>query len=239
MPEPQVQREFFNLLPGKSTDEPVTRNDLERAIWTLTGWQLDATLVCELLLLADGYALAVAAGTVSPHAGDPDQVRAELLADGWLPSGPLPITWENPVNEARQAAMGRVREGASDAVNAALQVQETPTGEDVRILALAVEKLVCQVWEVLEWAQEPGVIENLAVPVPRTPDPWVAAERKAEPEAADPVAPVGERECSKCAVTRPLTEYNKDSKGVDGLRRYCRECERVQRAQRKKTPRGV
>ena len=30
--------------------------------------------------------------------------------------------------------------------------------------------------------------------------------------------------CSKCKVSIPLTEFSKDSKAADGLRRYCKEC---------------
>jgi hypothetical protein len=36
-----------------------------------------------------------------------------------------------------------------------------------------------------------------------------------------------DKTCSKCAETKPHTEFNRNSAEVDGLQRICRECERV------------
>lgn len=36
--------------------------------------------------------------------------------------------------------------------------------------------------------------------------------------------------CTKCGVDKPLTEFNRDGKALDGLRTRCRECVRAQSA---------
>lgn len=34
------------------------------------------------------------------------------------------------------------------------------------------------------------------------------------------------KQCSKCAVTKPVSEYNKYSRMADGLQVYCRDCQK-------------
>ena len=42
----------------------------------------------------------------------------------------------------------------------------------------------------------------------------------------------GVRECQRCHVDKPPSEFSRDSRSSDGLRRYCRSCQRRQNARR-------
>ena len=41
------------------------------------------------------------------------------------------------------------------------------------------------------------------------------------------------KKCTKCGKTKPKTEFNKDSHTPDGVRRYCRECQKEENKKRR------
>lgn len=236
---PTPNTKWAHLIPDPET-QPITREDLEAAIWVLTGWTMDALHVEELLVIADAYAQAVAGGQAQSPV-PPGKAREALLAAGWVPTGPLPQTWVQASQKASEAA-SRVREDSS--------------GENIRGLAQAIEHLCELVQGVLDWAEdrtqpaEPGpepAVGPMEALTP-TPEPVRPPQQQQQQQPTVALAPAlvegrstvelvpvegvdtlvngtWVRTCSRCGLVKPLREsFHRDTKGPGGRRRKCSNC---------------
>lgn len=90
----------------------VTRDDVERAIWTMTGWQGGQEMVDELLTIIDGYAIGHCGGELDPRTVTEvavEPARVELPSEGSAaPLVPLEPLDETALDHASQT-MGETK----------------------------------------------------------------------------------------------------------------------------------
>lgn len=202
---------YGTLAHWKAGTEPVTREDVERAIWTLTAWQGDQALVDELLAVVDAHVTAVFRGQ----------------ADGGEASGD------------RLAETGQRWAGGACGKCAALELPRvTPTAGQVVISTHprgAVSE--SQASAPLKGSTPSPVTSqkqysaNSTSPGLSAPDEAVSAWRDDEANLAVAAAVGQLHRCVGCAQLLPLDAFHRDKTAKRGVKSRCKECTKTRQRQ--------
>lgn len=220
----------LDVLKLGTTEDPVSRDDVERALYALTGWQQPQALVDAALAVVDSYATSVALGVVVPRRDGHGQVachRAHL--DGHAcpkPAAVLPVVTtcvsclaqvEPTVNELVDATVATAHLAAVAARDTRALDQASQTTEPGKRVRTGVRN---------EPTMTPGellLVDDLHV------DELTEAQR-----AARHTLMTRSQGCSTCGRVKSLDEFYRDKARLTGHASRCKDCANAATAARRR-----
>lgn len=227
----------------------LTRDDVEAAVWKLSGWRVDQRELDDLLDLVDRYA-GQSDGLVPAVSEQPDA--------GHLVLGDLPAEEQQRITQERLQSYEKGRTDTLRLWNEAtearrLQYEERIAAafEEGRLSVPVPEPHTCidpaTVGEQLKAAFEAGRTEGQAETAERPPEGLPEFPATITPgqtfwapdggvwlslgvPLGDAARTVIERECKTCFAVKPLAAFRKDSSGRLNHRRTCIGCENAERS---------
>lgn len=240
----------LNVLKTGDASSPVTYDDVEAALYALTGWQAPQALVSQALDVIVAFARGVQAGRVAPRRDGHLVVactRAHL--DGHVCAvapAKLPATDGNApclapdgctmltdcVRGCRWAADELSRLG-QEMADAAPEPEPVVTASDIAAAVEAVRGEVTAAFS--RSARGPAMtIEQLMA------DGLDEATLTPAQRAARATLLLGDQQCSDCGVVKPLDKFYRDKAKLTGRMGKCSECSNAAAQRRKaasrKTP---
>lgn len=235
-----------------TADAVITRDDVERALYALTGWQKPQHLVDAMLDVVDSYATGVRLERVVPERVGHTVVR-EPCARAHLDEHQCPITvkTERPVVDCTHGC--RDAADAADALTRLGQEMDVTGGVNLEPARPATDPWPEEVTATPNPKWTPGIValtpEELAKVATRkrydvevapptrktryapamTPDALLNAEPSSltpAQRAARQTLLLGEQACSSCGETKPLDEYYRDKSRLTGHMGRCKGCAR-------------
>lgn len=220
-PPPAPLAVDLDVLKLGTTEDPITLDDVERALYALTGWQKPQALVDAALDVVVAFAREVRAGQVAPRR---DGHLVVACTRAHLDDHACPVTAKTVEVERLVDALDRSRATApplalAPAERAPLDQAATalPPSESVRrlgvrnVASMTPEQLVMDVVNVEE-----------LTPAQRAAREALLANRQ---------------RCSTCDATKPLTEFYRDKARLTGHASRCKDCANAATAaRRRKTP---
>lgn len=216
----------LDVLKLGTTEDPVSRDDVERALYALTGWQKPQHLVDSALDVVDSYAHEVRAGRVVPARNGHGAVacgRAHL-DDHVCEVKVVEVPLAAPARQTTPVADERPLDGVTYRDTRALdQAQrDVEQGEPGRRVRTGVRN---------EPTMTPGellLVDGADV------DQLSDAQR-----AARHTLLINTQGCSACGSVKSLDDFYKDRARLTGRASRCKECANAATAARrgKKTPR--
>lgn len=221
---PRPSSATLGVMTGGETGIPVTRDEVERAVWTFTGWQLGQELVDELMNVIDAYALEL------------DMPSFEAALDQRLgmaqqkPAEEAVVAQEEPVERPEPDRRDRVLDwlqgllerygertllellaNVEERITAAVAVPNPPVASSVFVHSGSITEMVPE-----SHGAEPSE------PI------WTSVEPVQAPRVS---------RCTKCGEVKSLEKFGKDSTRTSGYKSRCKTClniEHVERRARKK-----
>jgi hypothetical protein len=240
----------LDVLKLGTTEDPVSLDDVERALYALTGWQKPQHLVDAALDVVNAYARQVRAGRVLPGrvGHDSGVCTREHLADHVCPVTvktvevrvPVPTPAVERKPEPEPVALPATDGNAPCAAGGGCVVLEgCPHGCQVAKFEAA--ERARQSVAAIATELKPAVAE----PAPRvsTREPALTVEElltldesqlRPAQRAARAVLLAGEQKCAECGVTKPLDSFYRDNAKLTRRMGKCSDCANAAAVARRK-----
>jgi hypothetical protein len=240
-PEPHVASDLGVLRRPSDVTDPVTREDVERALYSLTGWEKPQHLVDQMMDVVDTYVHGVRARVVpvNPTRLPPGHLVIGKCHREHLDEHTCPVTVKRPLVDCthgcRDAADELSRLGQEMAEPVGVEPLAAATYRDTRALD--------QVSREVEKA-EPAKYVRKTRPVPAFKPEQLLAMSEAEAETltaaqrgAREVLRQGRMRCTVCNLVKPLVDFYRDTSRLTGRASRCSKCVSVTKKRTRLAPR--
>lgn len=239
-PEPRPLAADLNVLTVDVDAEPVTRDQVEGALYALTGWQKPQHLVDTAMTVIDSYATGVKRGVVPARPGHPVARCSREHLDDHVCEAPVDVT--GVVTTACTLATGcrdatRCAHGcsaAADELTRLFQETEVAPSEPEQKVETTPAKVRDEVERTASGKRTVASMtpEQLLAVKSTDLDGLTLAQRTARH-----VLTMGEQKCSRCGMVLPLTGFHRDKARLTGRASRCKNCHNMLSNSRKKAKR--